>query len=196
MSSNMDEETIRQLVRDELERQVRDGGVSRRDMLAGLGMLGGGALLGGGAASQAIQPASAATGESGTIGTASSPVDVEAQDINAVALHTEQLSGAVAGNDTITNLAGTNLSIDSNGNLNASGGGTSVDVEDDGTTVVSGASAINMATNLIVSDDGDGTVTVDGPSATGVQSDDVGRIDVQSTAPSSPSTGDLWVDTS
>lgn len=74
------------------ERQKRGEEVSRRDILAGAGMLGAGGLLGGAAASQAVEPASAATGEAGTVGTASSPVDIEAQDVNATALSAGQIT--------------------------------------------------------------------------------------------------------
>lgn len=40
-------------------------------------------------------------------------------------------------------------------------GGGGVDAEDDGSVVVSGASALNFNTDLSVTDDGDGTVTID-----------------------------------
>jgi len=50
---------------------------------------------------------------------------------------------------------------------NLPGGSGGVDVEDGGTTVVSGASAINLGANLTVTDDGDGTATVDAASGSG-----------------------------
>lgn len=124
---------------------------TRRNMLKAGGVLGIGALLGGSSTYAATGTAEAATG---SVGTSSNPVDVYADnaDVNT-------LTGSVTGGASLTDIAGTNLSIN-NGTLDAASGG-GVDVEDAGSTVVSGATAIDMATNLSVTDDGDGTVTVD-----------------------------------
>lgn len=46
-----------------------------------------------------------------------------------------------------------------------------VDAEDDGATIVSNTTAINFASNLDVTDDTDGTVTVDAPSGSSVSDD-------------------------
>lgn len=46
--------------------------------------------------------------------------------------------------------------------VTGAGAGTGVDAEDDGSAVVSGATALNFGSNLSVSDDGDGTATVVG----------------------------------
>lgn len=62
--------------------------------------------------------------------------------------------------------AGTNVSLtydDANDTLTIDATDTTgVDVEDGGTVVVNGSTAINFGTNLSVTDDGDGTVTVAG----------------------------------
>lgn len=60
--------------------------------------------------------------------------------------------------DAIT--AGTDLSW-SGSTLNYTGTGGGIDAEDNGTAVVTGATAVNFNSNLSVTDDGDGTVTVD-----------------------------------
>lgn len=52
-----------------------------------------------------------------------------------------------------------------------------IDAEDDGTAVVSGATGVNFGTSLDVTDDGDGTVTVDG-SGGGVDVEDDGTVAV------------------
>lgn len=59
----------------------------------------------------------------------------------------------------VTNLEGDNLTVDGSGNLDAVDSRT--DVSDGGTTVVSDTSDINFGTGLSVTDDTDGTVTVD-----------------------------------
>ncbi len=88
-----------------------------------------------------------------------------------------------------------------------SGGG--VDVEDGGTTVVGGASAINAGTRLGVTDDGDGTVTLDASvpvdsvagktGAVTLAADDLGDVDTSTTAPASGDyltwDGSAWVPT-
>lgn len=68
------------------------------------------------------------------------------------------LAGSITGNTEITDLVGSGLSIE-NKALTASGDVT--DVSDDGSTVVTDVEDINFSSNLRVSDDGDGTVTVD-----------------------------------
>jgi hypothetical protein len=78
--------------------------VSRRGVLTTGGALG---LLGIGAGSARADP-------SGQIGTSSNPLNT---------LYTEELSGGVTDDTSLTNIAGSNLSIDNSGNLNASGGG-------------------------------------------------------------------------
>ena len=77
--------------------------VGRRGVLTATGALG---LLGLGAGS--------ASASSGQIGTSSSPLNT---------LYTAELNGGVTGGTSLTNIAGSNLSIDNSGNLNASGGG-------------------------------------------------------------------------
>jgi len=58
----------------------------------------------------------------------------------------------------------------------AAGGG--VNVEDDSSAVISDASAINFSSNLSVTDDGDGTVTVDASGGGGVDVEDSGSLAV------------------
>lgn len=60
----------------------------------------------------------------------------------------------------ITDFAGTNLSIDGSGLLNATD--THTAISDDDSEVVGSTGDINFGTNLDVTDDGDGSVTVDG----------------------------------
>lgn len=64
-----------------------------------------------------------------------------------------------ANTTSITDFAGDNLAIDGSGVLNATD--TRTDVSDDGTTTVEQTTDIDFAANLSVTDDGDGTVTVD-----------------------------------
>lgn len=63
----------------------------------------------------------------------------------------------------ITDFEGSGLSIDSNGVLTVADPRTNV--SDDGTQVVADTTDINFASNLSVTDDGDGSVTVEGASS-------------------------------
>lgn len=88
---------------------------------------------------------------------------VNSSTISPPSVETETLSGGVTDNQPLTKLDGDNLTIDA-GVLNAaSGGGTTdvVDVSDDGTPVVADVADINFGANASVTDDQDGTVTVD-----------------------------------
>ncbi|CCQ35359.1 uncharacterized protein Nmlp_1149 [Natronomonas moolapensis 8.8.11] len=78
--------------------------VGRRGVLTATGALG---LLGLGAGS-------ASADASGKIGTSSDPLNT---------LYTDELNGGVTGDTSLTNIAGSGLTIDGSGNLNASGGG-------------------------------------------------------------------------
>ena len=86
---------------------------------------------------------------------------------NAITVDTEG-SGTINGASSITiSTSGKAVTLVSDGtdwvreSSYAPGSGSSgVAVEDDGALVVDGATAIDMATNLSVTDDGDGTVTV------------------------------------
>lgn len=72
------------------------------------------------------------------------------------------VTGGVTDGTTLSDITGSNLSIDS-GVLNATDTDTDTrtNVSDDGTQVVSGTSDINFGTNVSVTADGDGSVTVD-----------------------------------
>lgn len=65
------------------------------------------------------------------------------------------------------------IEIDSSGNINISGANYSnrTDVSDDGSTIVNSVTDINFGTNISVTDDGDGSVTVDGAPGTSVSED-------------------------
>jgi hypothetical protein len=187
-----DEETIAELKAriEQLEEKVDTPSMGRRAVLGGsAGVL---ALLFGSAT------ASAGTNEVGTIGEAANPIDVYGEDIflqDAAADPSSNGQIAMNGTDVKVYTGGV---VKNMSNIGSGGGG--VDVEDGGSTVVAGASAINMATNLSVTDDGDGTVSVDasgGGSGDFVSGDgNTHTISIQSSAPSSPNTDDLWVDTS
>jgi len=68
--------------------------------------------------------------------------------------------GGLSGNN-ITSFEGSNLSVDGGGNLTATDTDTRTDVSNGGSTVVQDTEDINFGLNLDVSDDGDGSVTVD-----------------------------------
>lgn len=72
---------------------LMDWGLPRRQALKAVGLVVAGATWGGALATVFSEPASAGTQSTGTIGTASDPVDVEAEDINAVAINTDQVAG-------------------------------------------------------------------------------------------------------
>lgn len=61
--------------------------------------------------------------------------------------------------NAVSNLEGDNLTVDGSGNLDATD--TRTDVSETGSTVVSDVTDINFGTDLSVTDDTDGTVTVD-----------------------------------
>ena len=88
-------------------------------------------------------------------------------------------SVSMADNPTaITDFAGANLSVGAGGVLNAADTDTRTDVSDDGGNVVSDASVINFGTDLTVTDDGDGAVTVDASgSSPWSDADDDGHLD-------------------
>lgn len=77
---------------DGLLARIANQTTSRREALAGLA---GGALLGGGAASQLVEPASAGSTQSGTVGTTTNPVDVVADDASVNDLATAGRAGEV-----------------------------------------------------------------------------------------------------
>lgn len=69
------------------------------------------------------------------------------------------INGSLTGNTALSNIPGTNLSIDANGNLDATD--TRTDISDSGTAVLSNTTGVNFGEGLGVTDDGDGSVTVD-----------------------------------
>jgi len=160
-----DEETVAELKAriEQLEEKVDTPSMGRRAVLGGsAGVL---ALLFGSAT------ASAGTNEVGTIGTPANPIDVYGEDIflqDAAADPSSNGQIAMNGTDVKVYTGGV---VKNMSNIGSGGGG--VDVEDGGTTVVAGASAINMATNLSVSDDGDGTVSVDASGGGGASGKDI-----------------------
>ncbi len=98
---------------------VADGSrqiVTRRGVLSTAGLL---AVLGLGAGS-------ASADASGKIGTSSDPLNK---------LYTEELNGGVTGDTSLTNIAGSGLTIDGSGNLKTSGGGSSSSLETSGNSV-------------------------------------------------------------
>lgn len=121
---------------DDSERAV----LNRRTALQAGGVLG---LLGLGAGT-------ASADASGQIGTSSDPLQQ---------LYTEELNGGVTGDAQLTNIAGTNLSIDSSGNLNASGGGSGAWVEGDNTNLLKPVSKDGIEVDTIA-DNGSGSVTM------------------------------------
>ena len=121
---------------DDSERAV----LNRRTALQAGGVLG---LLGLGAGT-------ASADASGQIGTSSDPLQQ---------LYTEELNGGVTGDAQLTNIAGSNLSIDSSGNLNASGGGSGAWVEGDNTSLLEPVSKDGIEVDTIA-DNGSGSVTM------------------------------------
>lgn len=92
-------------------------------------------------------------------------IDVDLIENNKVSLTENNNS-----NLDITHVpTGNTFTVDADAATSEIGG---VDAEDSGTTVVSGTSAINFGTNLGVTDDTDGTVTVDVTGSLGSFSDD------------------------
>lgn len=79
----------------------------------------------------------------------------------------------------ITDFAGTNLTLDGSGVLNATDSRT--DVSDDGTLRVSDTSDINFGSNLSVSNDGDGSATVNAAGSLWADSDADGLLETAST---------------
>lgn len=92
-------------------------------------------------------------------------IDVDLIENNEVQI-TENASGELEITHAPT---GKTLVIDDNANVSTIGG---VDAEDNNTTIVSGTSSFNFGTNLSVTDDGDGTVSVDVTGSLGSFSDD------------------------
>ena len=121
---------------DDSERAV----LNRRTALQAGGVLG---LLGLGAGT-------ASADASGQIGTSSDPLQQ---------LYTEELNGGVTGDAQLTNIAGSNLSIDSSGNLNASGSGSDAWVEGDNTSLLEPVSKDGIEVDTIA-DNGSGSVTM------------------------------------
>ena len=93
---------------------------------------------------------------SGKIGISSSPL---------TQVYTEELNGGVTGDTQLTNIAGTNLSIDNSGNLNASGG-TSAWVEGDNTNLLEPSSKNGIEVDT-VADNGSGSMTMNSTLALG-----------------------------
>ena len=106
--------------------------VSRRGVLTATGALG---LLGLGAGS--------ASASSGQIGTSSSPLNK---------LYTDELNGGVTGGTSLTDLAGSGLTIDDSGNLNASGGGSTSELVTSGNSLTA-AQVFDGGTTVSESDD-------------------------------------------
>lgn len=74
-------------------------------------------------------------------------------------VHAASISGPVASGSSITDLTGANLS-ENGGSLEAADMRT--DVQDDGTSTVTGTTTLNFASGLSVTDPGDGSATIDG----------------------------------
>lgn len=196
---------VKKLVANETE----ESETTRRDALKmGGGLLGLG-LLGGGGLAASSGRAKAVDTSAGQLGTTGSSLDLYIDelkdpggdnlvDVDDTGILDWQRAFAVpaltAGSITDAS-SGNSYDVD---DLASGGGSSGVTVEDDGTTVVTDASAVNMASNLSVTDDGDGTVSV---AASGGSGDFVSgdgnqhTIYQQDTAPSSPSTNDIWIDT-
>lgn len=79
-----------------------------------------------------------------------------------VGLNTPELNGTITGNTALSDITGSNLSIDGSGVLNATDTNTDTrtDISDSGTQVLTDTTDINFDTNMSVADDGDGSVTV------------------------------------
>jgi len=92
-----------------------------------------------------------------------------AAETNAITVDTEGGEGIDGGTSiTLTTNYGAKILASDGTQWYTAGGsaaGGGVDTEDNGASVVSGATAINFATDLSVTDDGDGTVTVDSDAA-------------------------------
>lgn len=101
-------------------------------------------------------------GQVATFGTDGS-LTLSSGGVDAQSITTPELAGALTGGTAITDITGSNLSIDTNGVLNASDTDTDTrtNISDDGTQIVADASDVNFAANLSVTDDTDGSVTVD-----------------------------------
>lgn len=149
-------------------------GMSRRGLLASLaGTAGFGALFGSSMTAQAAAGSwGAATGKAGTSSNPFSEVwaatgNFETADIEQqVFEHISTPSNPASGETKLYAKSDGNLySLQSDGTEEevgtGAGGGGGVDVEDDGSNIVTGATAINLKDSLNVTDDGDGTVTVD-----------------------------------
>jgi len=91
---------------------------------------------------------SASADSQGQVGTSSDPLS---------ALYTAELNGGVTGDQSLTDLTGTGLSIDGSGTLTATD--ARIDI-DDGTTSVSNVEEITFGAGPTVTDDGDG-VSID-----------------------------------
>jgi len=142
--------------------------ISRRSLLGAVGAAGAGALaLGSGNAEAQTGQWGNATGSAGT---ESKPFnEAWVQDLYS---QTGEFENEVLLKDTSTTPStngefrqnDSDVEVYSGGsvrNLSDIGGGSDgVDVEEDGSTVVSGVSAINFGTELDASDDGDGSATV------------------------------------
>jgi len=132
-------ETIR-----ELQQAKENNQISRRQAVALLASgVGIGGLSGGLAVSGAR--ADASTGDNdGNVGWPNDRVDVFADGVDAIAVDTDEVSGGVS-STAITNFEGANLSVDSNGNLDASASG--MRTQDGSVRTASGANSITVNLN-------------------------------------------------
>lgn len=82
--------------------------------------------------------------------------------LDAPTVDTNELIGGVTGSTSLTDIAGNNLTIDSNGVLNAASGGIEgVEIRDSGTTVESTATILDFAADLDITGVNTDTVQID-----------------------------------
>lgn len=99
-------------------------------------------------------------GTSLLVGTIDTSADTADDSINRDPVGSfREITGDVAGGKTLSSLTGTNLSINGSGELESTGAMASI--SDSGSQILSSPGDIDFGQNVSVTDDGDGTVTVD-----------------------------------
>lgn len=89
----------------------------------------------------------------------------------------ESLTGPISSDTAITSLEGSYLFVNASGSLSVAGSSFQTEVLDDGTETVSNTTTLNFASNLSVTDPGDGSATIDATDST--TSSDIVHDDTQ-----------------
>jgi len=213
------DEQVDELVQLSEDRQ--DGKKSRREFAKAVGALGLGGLLGGGGAASMTGTAKAdasTTDADGNVGRPNNRVDVFADGVNSKTVNTDELAGSLTNGNSIDNLVGTGLKVSSgmlytdgvpgavssiqNPSLDSNAGNVETIIFRDEffLTEQSFANKVEVGLEDTIYDRSSNTIgdgTPDG-NFSSVSTDsaviNTNEVYVQGNAPSSPDTGDIWID--